>query len=71
MNARRVLAAIRLSKDSDESTSVEGQRETLEKWAAPNGYVIVAEAIDVDVSGGTPSLERPELAKKLRSLGGL
>ena len=70
MNAKRVLAAIRLSKDSDESTSVEGQRETLKKWAAANGYVIVAEAIDVDVSGGTPSLERPELAKKLRSLGG-
>jgi site-specific DNA recombinase len=69
MNAKRVLAAIRLSKDSDESTSVEGQREAIGTWAAASGYVFVAEAVDVDVSGGTPSLERPELAKQLRDLG--
>jgi len=67
MTSKRVLAAIRLSKDTDESTSVEGQREAIRRWAGQNGHLVTLEAVDTDVSGATPSLARPRLAALLAS----
>ena len=63
--SKRVLGALRLSRDQDESTSIEGQREQIERWAAARGYAVTAWAEDVDVSGGVPSLDRPDLKRKL------
>jgi site-specific DNA recombinase len=66
---KRVLAAVRLSRDSDESTSVEGQRDTIARWARASGYTVTLVAVDTDVSGATPSLDRPDLARNLADLG--
>jgi DNA invertase Pin-like site-specific DNA recombinase len=57
----RVLGALRLSKDKDESTSIARQREDIERWAVAHGHTIVGWAEDVDVSGGVTPFERPSL----------
>jgi site-specific DNA recombinase len=63
----RVLGVVRLSRDKDESTSVVRQRDYITSWADQEGHVIVGWAEDVDVSGGTPPWQRPELGKWLPS----
>lgn len=60
-----VLAALRLSRDQAGSTSIEGQREAIIRWAAANGHKVTAESVDVDVSGSVPARERPDLARAL------
>jgi len=47
----RVLGRVRISRLSDESTSIERQREIVESWAQQNDHTIVGWAVDTDVSG--------------------
>lgn len=62
----RVLGRIRLSRSSEESTSVERQRELIETWAKANNHEIVAWAEDVDVSGAISPFDTPALGPYLR-----
>jgi DNA invertase Pin-like site-specific DNA recombinase len=55
----RLLAAVRLSRLSDSTTSVDTQAENLEEYARRNGHTIVALTEDLDVSGGKPIRKRP------------
>ena len=57
----RVLGVIRLSRETDESTSPERQREAVTKWADLHGHEIVGWAEDLDVSGALSPWERPTL----------
>ena len=62
----RVLGRIRLSRDADESgTSVERQREAVERWAAMHGHTVVAWAVDIGVSGAVDPFTAPELGQWL------
>ncbi|MEU4714689.1 recombinase family protein [Micromonospora purpureochromogenes] len=61
----RVLGVIRLSRETDETTSPERQREGLTAWATAHGHTIVGWAEDLDVSGAVPPWERPELGRWL------
>lgn len=61
----RVLGAIRLSHETDETTSPERQRAGLTAWAASLGHTIVGWAEDLDVSGSVPPPERPNLGRWL------
>lgn len=63
----RVLGVLRLSRASDESTSVVRQRETIERWANSKGHVIVGWVEDVDVSGGIEPWKRPAFGEWLPS----
>ncbi|MFJ6725946.1 recombinase family protein [Streptomyces sp. NPDC091281] len=63
----RVLGVVRLSRDSDESTSAVRQKTSIQRWADRNGHVIVGWAEDVDVSGGIEPWRRPEFGKWLPS----
>jgi hypothetical protein len=59
---RGALAAIRLSRSTDESTSVERQRDVIGGWSQrPDGEPIIGEALDVDVSGSVSPFDRPDL----------
>ncbi|AEJ92399.1 serine integrase [Mycobacterium phage Timshel] len=57
----RVLGRVRLSRFSDESTSVERQREIIAKWAADNDHTVVGYAEDVDVSRSVDPFDTPAL----------
>lgn len=50
----RLIAAIRLSRLVDETTSVETQRRSLEAYAQAHRHKILAVTEDLDVSGGVP-----------------
>jgi len=63
----RVLGRVRLSRASDESTSVERQREIIEAWVAANDHRIVGWATDLDVSGGVNPFATPELGDWLNN----
>lgn len=62
----RVLGRVRLSRSSDESTSVERQREIIQTWADTHGHTVVGWAEDVDVSGSVSPFDAPSLAPWLR-----
>ena len=62
----RVLGRIRLSRSSEESTSVERQRELIETWAKANNHEIVAWAEDVGVSGAVSPFDTPALGPYLK-----
>ena len=47
----RVLGRVRLSRASDESTSIERQREIIEDWANANEHEVVGWADDPNTSG--------------------
>ncbi|SIN38101.1 recombinase family protein [Micromonospora cremea] len=66
----RVLGVVRLSRETDESTSPERQRETVTKWADLHGHTIVGWAEDLDVSGAVSPWERPQLGPWLRERSG-
>uniref|UniRef100_A0AB39U217 Resolvase/invertase-type recombinase catalytic domain-containing protein n=1 Tax=Mycolicibacterium phage Alyssa1 TaxID=3240801 RepID=A0AB39U217_9CAUD len=51
MTCMKVLGRARLSVASEESTSIERQREVIEQWANANGHTVVGWAEDIDVSG--------------------
>ncbi|MFI1867173.1 recombinase family protein [Streptomyces jumonjinensis] len=58
----RALSAIRLSVDTDETTSPGRQREANDKAAASLGARVVGEAVDLGISASkTTPFERPEL----------
>lgn len=57
----RVLGRVRLSRFTEESTSIERQRNIIQQWAQANGHVVVAWAEDVEVSGSVSPFEAPEL----------
>lgn len=57
----RVLGRVRLSRSTEESTSVERQTDVIEQWASANGHRIVGWAEDLDVSGAVDPFETPGL----------
>ena len=57
----RVLGRVRLSRASEESTSVERQREIIEGWAKANDHEIIGWAEDLDVSGSVDPFDTPAL----------
>ncbi len=59
------LAAIRLSRLTDATTSPERQREVVTRWAEQNDAELVGEAVDLDVSGAVSPFDRDGLGKWL------
>lgn len=57
----RVLGRVRLSRATEESTSVERQREDIEAWARRNDHEVVGWAEDLDVSGSVDPFDTPSL----------
>lgn len=57
----RVLGRVRISRASEESTSVGRQRELIEQWATANDHEVVGWAEDLDVSGSVDPFEAPAL----------
>lgn len=62
----RVLARTRISRSTEESTSIERQRELIENWARDNDHEIVAWAEDIDVSGSVSPFDAPGLGPYLK-----
>ncbi|BCP10444.1 hypothetical protein MINTM020_25420 [Mycobacterium paraintracellulare] len=63
----RFLARIRLSVSTDESTSVERQREMITSWASLHDHTIVGWAEDVDVSGKLSPFDTPQFGNWLKN----
>src|SRR5690606_23033017 len=63
-----VVIYVRLSRDSDDSTSVESQRDICRAFAESRGWEVVVICEDVDVSGATALEERPGMARVLEYL---
>ncbi|WP_425831003.1 recombinase family protein [Streptomyces fractus] len=63
----RVLGVTRLSRVSDETTSPERQRRSVQRWADQEGHLVVGWVEDIDVSGGLEPWKRPEFGKWLPS----
>lgn len=61
----RVLGRTRLSVDTDESTSIERQREAIQQWAAAGGHTVVGWAEDISVSGSVDPFDTPQLGEWL------
>lgn len=55
------LGRLRLSRSTDESTSIERQRDTITQWADANGHTIAGWAEDSDVSGSIDPFDTPQL----------
>jgi site-specific DNA recombinase len=55
----RLIAAVRLSRLSDSTTSRETQGDELMRYARQHGHDIIATTEDLDVSGGKPIMKRP------------
>ncbi len=66
----RVLGRVRLSRSTEESTSVERQREVIQQWASANGHEIVGWAEDLDVSGSVDPFDTPGLGPWLNHRAG-
>ena len=63
----RFLARIRLSVSTDESTSVERQREIITQWSRLHDHTIVGWAEDIDVSGKLSPFDTPQLGDWLNN----
>lgn len=63
----RVLGRLRLSVASDESTSIERQKDVITTWAEANGHEVVGWAEDVDVSGSVDPFDTPRLGDWLKN----
>jgi site-specific DNA recombinase len=63
----RFLGRIRLSVFTDESTSVERQREIITQWARLHDHEVVGWAEDVDVSGKLSPFDTPKLGDWLNN----
>lgn len=61
----RVLGRLRLSRSTDESTSIERQREIIEQWSNAQGHAVVGWAEDIDVSGAVDPFDTPQLGEWL------
>lgn len=57
----RVLGRLRLSRSTEESTSIERQREVIQQWADNLGHTVVGWAEDIDVSGSVDPFDTPGL----------
>jgi DNA invertase Pin-like site-specific DNA recombinase len=58
----RVLAGVRLSRVTDESTSPERQLAAVHRWAKSQGHDVVGQAVDLDVSAyKVAPWQRPEI----------
>lgn len=55
----RVLGRVRLSRSTEESTSVERQRDVIEQWTSANNGTVVGWAEDDGVSGAVSPFEAP------------
>ena len=64
---QRVLGRLRLSRSTEESTSIERQREVIQQWADANGHEVVGWAEDIDVSGAVDPFDTPELGQWLNN----
>lgn len=62
----RVLGRVRLSRFTDESTSVERQKEIITNWAKQHDHTVVEWAIDTDVSRSVDPFNSPEFGPWLR-----
>lgn len=62
----RVLGRVRISRQYEESTSIERQRELIERWAEENEHEIVGWADDRDVSGSVDPFQTPALGEWLK-----
>ncbi|UEL35028.1 recombinase family protein [Rhodococcus sp. C1] len=60
-NPSRVLGRLRISRATEESTSIERQREIISQWADTHGHTVVAWAVDEDVSGSVDAFDTPAL----------
>lgn len=63
----RFLGRIRLSVSTDESTSVERQREIITRWCQLHDHEVVGWAEDVDVSGKLSPFDTPQLGDWLNN----
>jgi len=66
MLSMRVLGRIRLSRLTEESTSVDRQRELIQNWADANEHTVVGWAEDIDISGGIDPFDTPALGPWLK-----
>lgn len=57
----RLLAVVRLSDLTDETTSPERQRSKIDTYARLHEHEVVGVAEDLDVSGSISPFERPKL----------
>ena len=57
----RVLGRTRISRSTEESTSIDRQRELIQNWADTHDHTIVGWAEDIDVSGSVDPFYTPEL----------
>jgi len=64
----RVVGYARLSRASEDSTSIAKQREILTKTAAARGWDLVAIEVDEDVSATKSRLDRPGLTRARESV---
>jgi DNA invertase Pin-like site-specific DNA recombinase len=68
MRQQTAIIYIRLSRDSDESTSVASQIAACEAYAAHKNWRVLFVAEDVDVSGASKLENRPGMSKVLDAL---
>lgn len=61
----RLLGRLRLSRDRDNSTSIDRQREAIEGYAKLHGHEVTAWAEDLDLSRTVHPLNAPELSRWL------
>jgi site-specific DNA recombinase len=65
MDSKRLLATVRLSRETDETTSPKSQREQIDGYATLYKHTIVAVATDLDVTGVISPFDRAELGPYL------
>lgn len=58
---KRVLGRLRLSQHTEESTSIERQKDVINQWSDTNGCTVIGWAEDVDVSRSVDPFETPAL----------
>lgn len=63
----RVLGRTRLSRSTEESTSIERQRELITAWAQAHQHTIVGWAEDIDISGSVDPFQTPQLGEWLNN----
>ncbi|QFG10404.1 integrase [Mycobacterium phage Anthony] len=60
------MGRTRISRSTEESTSIERQREFIAAWAEQNGHEVIGWAEDIDVSGSLDPFETPSLGEWLK-----
>ncbi|NKY35427.1 recombinase family protein [Nocardia speluncae] len=65
----RVVGRLRISRATEESTSLERQEELIQQWADMHGHVVVGWAVDRDVSGSVDPFDTKGLGPWLTDTG--